>query len=86
VVVVLGPLVVLTGLAMSPWADAALPLLPALFGGRQSARTVHFALTFALIGFTATHVFMVAVTGIVNNLRSMITGWARVHHHGGRDG
>jgi thiosulfate reductase cytochrome b subunit len=86
VIVVLGPLVVLTGLAMSPWADAALPLLPALFGGRQSARTVHFAVTFALLGFTVMHVFMVAVTGVVNNLRAMVTGWARVRHHGGHDG
>jgi len=32
------------------------------------------------------HVFMVTVTGIANNLHSIITGWARVHHHGSRDG
>ncbi|HKX06039.1 MAG TPA: cytochrome b/b6 domain-containing protein, partial [Methylomirabilota bacterium] len=87
VIVGLGPLVVLTGLAMSPWVDATLPLLPALFGGRQSARTVHFALTWALVGFTVMHVFMVAVTGVLNNLRGIVTGWARVRHHdGGVDG
>ena len=85
VIVVLGPLVVLTGLAMSPWADATLPLLPALLGGRQSARTVHFALTWALVGFTVMHVFMVAATGVLNNLRAILTGWARVHHPGGSD-
>jgi thiosulfate reductase cytochrome b subunit len=77
---------VLTGLAMSPWVDATLPLLPALFGGRQSARTVHFALTWALVGFTVMHVFMVAVTGVFNNLRGIVTGWARVHHRGAGDG
>jgi len=71
---------------MSPWVDATLPLLPALFGGRQSARTVHFALTWALVGFTVMHVFMVAVTGVLNNLRGIVTGWARVRHHGGGDG
>ena len=86
VIAVLGPLVVLTGLAMSPWADATLPLLPALLGGRQSARTVHFALTWALVGFTVMHVFMVAATGVLNNLRAILTGWARVHHPGGSDG
>jgi thiosulfate reductase cytochrome b subunit len=86
VIVVLGPLVVLTGLAMSPWADATLPLLPAVFGGRQSARTVHFALTWAFVAFTVMHIFMVAVTGVLNNLRAIITGWARVHHHEGHDG
>jgi thiosulfate reductase cytochrome b subunit len=45
-----------------------------LLGGRQSARTLHFVAAFALLGFVAIHVFEVAVTGLWNNLRSMITG------------
>ncbi len=47
---------------------------------------MHFALTWALVGFTVMHVFMVAATGVVNNLRAILTGWARVHHPGGSDG
>jgi thiosulfate reductase cytochrome b subunit len=69
-----GPLIVLTGLAMSPRFDATLPFLVRILGGRQSARTLHFLLTFAFLGFTLSHLFMVAVTGIVNNVRSMVTG------------
>lgn len=85
VVGILGPLIVLTGLAMSPWMDAAVPILPAMFGGRQSARTVHFALAFAFIGFTAMHLFMVAATGVWNNVRSMATGWFHAVAEGGSD-
>src|SRR5438093_475877 len=64
-----GPLIVLTGLAMSPRFDAILPFVVRLLGGRQSARTLHFLLTFAFIGFTLTHLFMVTITGVVNNVR-----------------
>jgi thiosulfate reductase cytochrome b subunit len=81
----LGPLVVLSGLGMSPWADAMVPVLPAAFGGRQSARTIHFLAAFAFLGFTATHLFMVAATGALNNLRSMVTGWFRVPVEGRHD-
>lgn len=72
------PLIVLTGLTMSPAVDAALPGLLGLFGGRQSARTIHFLACFAFIGFVATHLFMVATTGLRNNIGSMITGWFRI--------
>ena len=48
-----------------------------LFGGRQSARTIHFLACFAFIGFVATHLFMVATSGLRNNIGSMITGWFR---------
>ena len=75
VIFVLGPLTILTGLAMSPQIDASFPWLLTLFGGRQAARTVHFGVCFALVGFTLVHLGMVAVTGLRNNLRSMITGW-----------
>jgi len=75
----LGPLIVLTGLTMSPAIDAAFPGLLSLFGGRQSARTIHFLACWGFIGFVAVHVLMVATTGLRNNLRSMITGWFRLH-------
>ena len=74
----LGPLIVLTGMTMSPRLDAAFPGLLTLFGGRQSARTVHFIACFAFIGYTLIHLFMVAVTGLWNNLRSMVIGQYRI--------
>jgi thiosulfate reductase cytochrome b subunit len=75
-VVVFGllPFVLLTGLTMSPRMDAAFPQLLTLFGGRQSARTIHFILACSLIAFVLIHVFMVLVSGLWNNLRSMLTG------------
>lgn len=81
----LGPLIVLTGLSMSPAIDAAFPWLPDLFGGRQSARTVHFLACFAFVGFGVVHLVMVATTGLVNNLRSMVTGWFVIEQGGGTD-
>ncbi len=74
VIFILLPLIVLAGLAMSPAMDAAFPFLPTLFGGRQSARTVHFVLAWSLVAFVIVHVAMVIVSGFWNNLRSMITG------------
>src|SRR5579863_2092477 len=76
-VVVLGllPLQILAGLAMSPGMDAAAPWLLDLFGGRQSARTVHFVIATLLVLFVIVHLIMVLLTGPLNNLRGMITGW-----------
>jgi len=68
------PLVILTGLTMSPALDAAFPVLLDVFGGRQSARTIHFLCAFGIVLFVLVHVFMVLVSGVWNNLRSMITG------------
>ncbi len=82
----LAPLIVATGLAMSPSMDALIPWLPGLLGGRQAARTVHFVVCFAFVGFVAGHLFMVAVTGLWNNVRSMVTGWYRIDTRGGHDG
>lgn len=73
-----GPLIVLTGLTMSPGMDAAFPWLLTVFGGRQSARTLHFIVCFSFIGFFGIHLFMVAVTGLWNNLRSMVLGRYRI--------
>jgi thiosulfate reductase cytochrome b subunit len=74
VVFVMGPLIVATGLTMSPWVDAAYPQLLDLFGGRQSARTIHFAVAMAFVVFAVVHILMVLLSGPWNNLRSMITG------------
>jgi len=78
IVFVVAPVVVLSGLALSPAIDAHAHWLPQLFGGRQFARIWHFAGMIALIAFFVVHLLMVTMTGLVNNLRSMITGWFRV--------
>lgn len=78
VVFVLAPLVIVTGLTMSPWLNSALPWLTALFDGRQSARTIHFIVAFAFIAFVLIHVVMVVLVGPVNHVRAMITGRLRV--------
>jgi thiosulfate reductase cytochrome b subunit len=75
VVFVLGPLAVLTGLTMSPAINAAFPELLWLFGGRQSARTIHFLCAFGFVLFFVVHIAMVVLSGTWNNLRAMITGW-----------
>jgi len=85
VIFVLLPLVILMGAAMSPRLDAALTGWVNLFGGRQSARTIHFVVAWLLVGFVAIHVFEVIVTGLWNNLRSMITGRYRVPQETGHD-
>ncbi|HUU25924.1 MAG TPA: cytochrome b/b6 domain-containing protein [Methyloceanibacter sp.] len=74
VALILLPLMLLTGLAMSPGMDAVFPLLLDVFGGRQTARTIHFISAGAIVIFVAVHIFMVLVSGLWNNLRSMITG------------
>ena len=68
------PLMVLTGLTMSPGIDAAAPFLLDLFGGRPSARTIHFITASLLLTFVVVHVAMVLLSGVWNNMRSMITG------------
>lgn len=75
VVLLLLPVMVLAGLAMSPAMDAAWPWLTALFGGRQSARSVHFIAANLLVLFVIVHVLLVLVSGFWNNMRGMVTGW-----------
>ncbi|MGH8155809.1 MAG: cytochrome b/b6 domain-containing protein [Rhodanobacteraceae bacterium] len=72
------PLMVATGLTMSPWMDAAWPWLLDVFGGRQSARTIHFVTAIALLLFFLVHVAMVLLAGPWNELRSMVTGRYRI--------
>lgn len=78
VLFVLLPLIVLTGLTMSPNMDAAWPWLLDIFGGRQSARSIHFICAFLLVGFIAVHLIMVVLAGPLNEIRSMITGRFRL--------
>jgi thiosulfate reductase cytochrome b subunit len=78
VIFVLLPLVILMGFAMSPWLDSLLPGWVDVFGGRQSARTIHFIVAWLLVAFVLIHVFEVIVSGFWNHLRSMITGRYRV--------
>lgn len=68
------PLMILTGIAQSPGFTAAMPWLLDLFGGRQSARTLHTIGTVALVLFVVVHVLEVAAAGFFVKFRSMITG------------
>jgi thiosulfate reductase cytochrome b subunit len=68
------PVMVLSGLTMSPAVTAAAPVLFDLFGGRQSARTLHFITANLLVLFVLVHVLQVLVSGAFNRMRAMITG------------
>lgn len=83
VLFVFAPLIVLSGLALSPGFDAMLQPVTWVFGGRQFARLWHFVLMLALIGFFVTHIILVATTGVFNHLRSMVTGRYRLGAHDG---
>ncbi|MRD46790.1 hypothetical protein GHT07_05855 [Caenimonas koreensis DSM 17982] len=72
------PLIVLGGWAMSPMMDSFAPGWVELLGGRQAARTLHFIAAVLLVAFVLVHVFEVIVTGLFNNLRSMVTGYWKV--------
>jgi thiosulfate reductase cytochrome b subunit len=74
VVFLLLPIMVLSGLTMSPAVTAAVPGLLDLFGGRQSARTIHFLVANLLVLFVLVHVVEVLLAGVFNQMRSMITG------------
>jgi thiosulfate reductase cytochrome b subunit len=74
VIFVLLPLMILTGLAMSPRLDSLSAGWVDFIGGRQSARTLHFVVAWTLVLFVLVHVFEVLISGVWNNLRSMITG------------
>jgi thiosulfate reductase cytochrome b subunit len=67
-------LIIFTGLTMSPAMNAAWPWLLDIFGGRQSARSLHFIAAFALVAFFFVHIAMVVLAGPINEVRSMITG------------
>ena len=69
------PLIIIAGMAMSPRLDAVFTGWVELLGGRQSARTLHFLAAMGLLLFVLVHVFEVIISGVWNQLRSMITGW-----------
>ncbi len=76
VIFVLFPLIIWTGLAMSPAITSAFPAVVTVFGGQQSARTVHFFLSVLLVLFLLVHVVMVCLSGFRRRMRAMITGRA----------
>jgi len=80
VIFILFPLIVATGLAMSPAITSVVPVLVNVFGGYESARTLHFFLASFLVIFLFVHIAMVCLTGFVSRTRGMITG-----HHAGRE-
>jgi thiosulfate reductase cytochrome b subunit len=78
VIFVLVPFVIWTGLAMSPGFTAAWPSTVTLLGGKQSARTLHFAVSVALTLFLFVHLAMLVLAGFTARVRAMITGRAEV--------
>ena len=74
VIFVLFPLVIWTGLAMSPAFASVFPGAVTVLGGRQSARTLHFFVSGFLVLFLLVHVLMVCLAGFRNRMRAMITG------------
>ena len=78
VIFVLIPVMILTGLTMSPSMDATWPWLLEVFGGRQSARSIHFIVAVLLVAFFVIHILMVILTGPFNQIRAMITGTFRL--------
>jgi thiosulfate reductase cytochrome b subunit len=79
VIFVLFPLVIWTGLAMSPAFVSAVPTAVTVFGGQQSARTIHFFVSLSLLIFLLVHVVMVCLAGFRSRMRAMITGRAGTH-------
>lgn len=74
VIFVLFPMIILTGLTMSPGFNAIAPIFLDLFGGRQSARSLHFIAANLLVAFLVIHLVEVVIAGAWNEIRSMITG------------
>jgi thiosulfate reductase cytochrome b subunit len=79
VIFVLFPLVIWTGLAMSPAFVSAVPATVTLLGGQQSARTIHFFVSLSLLLFLLVHVVMVCLAGFKSRTRAMITGRTGTH-------
>ena len=78
VIFILLPMMIFTGLTMSPAMNAAWPWLLDIFGGRQSARSLHFISAFTLVAFFFVHIAMVLLAGPINEVRSIITGRYRL--------
>ncbi|MFA5957027.1 cytochrome b/b6 domain-containing protein [Hyphomicrobium sp.] len=80
-VIILISVMVLTGLSMSPGFNAVVPQLLEIFGGRQSARSIHFISASLIVLFVIVHVVEVMLAGPFNEIRSMLTGYYRIHRH-----
>ena len=78
VIFVLFPLIIWTGLAMSPAVASAFPSAVSILGGQQSARTIHFFVTVFLVLFFLVHVMMIFIAGFWSRMRAMITGRADI--------
>ncbi|MGB3795847.1 MAG: cytochrome b/b6 domain-containing protein [Alteraurantiacibacter sp.] len=74
VILILIPLMIFTGMVMSPGMDAAWPWMTDIFGGRQSARSLHFLAAWALFAFFVVHILLVIAAGPIRQIRDMITG------------
>jgi len=85
-ILVVLPMMLITGLSMSPGFNAVGGILLDLMGGRQSARTLHFISGGLIVGFIVIHVGLVIWTGLFNNMRAMITGWFVIEPSRPRDG
>ena len=79
VIFVLFPLIIWTGLAMSPAFVSTVPATVTLLGGQQSARTIHFFVSLFLVLFLLVHVVMVCIAGFRSRMRAMITGRIGTH-------
>ncbi|NEJ10709.1 hypothetical protein GR238_35800 [Rhizobium leguminosarum] len=84
VIFILLPLMLATGLTMSPGMDAGFPFLLDIFGGRQSARGIHFICAWSIVLFVLVHVAMVILSGLWNNMRSMVTGRYAIESEGAK--
>ncbi|WP_419807697.1 cytochrome b/b6 domain-containing protein [Sphingomonas sp.] len=78
VIFVLIPLLIVTGLSLSPGFDAVMRWPMALMGGRASARSIHFICAGGIASFIVVHLVLVVLAGPINEVRSMITGRYRV--------
>jgi thiosulfate reductase cytochrome b subunit len=74
VIFILFPLMIWTGLAMSPAMTSVMPALVTVFGGQQSARTIHFFVSGSLVLFLLVHIAMVVSTGFISHMRAMTIG------------
>ncbi len=74
VIFLLLPLMIFSGMVMSPGMEAAWPWLTELFGGRQSARSIHFICAWLLFAFFVVHILLVLLSGPARQLADMITG------------
>jgi thiosulfate reductase cytochrome b subunit len=81
VVFALFPLMLWTGLAMSPAITSAFPSIVTVLGGQQSARTIHFLVTVLLVLFVLVHILMVCLAGFASRTRAMITGRCTAKEH-----